>query len=239
MTIQVSESAVAASINGAPLQIRDLTTDGPIEYLAGLALQEEIHQKVALGISPSELILLEHQSVFTAGKRTENHERPLTGARVIDVNRGGKITWHGPGQIVGYPIIKLGNPAELLGYVRTIEAALIAVLEKFSITGRCIKGRSGVWIDGQRKIAAIGIRVAQSVTMHGFALNVNCDLSNYQEIIPCGITDGSVTSMSVELGRRIDVSELLPILKEEMTSALTPLIARNESSALDAGDASS
>lgn len=239
MTIQVSESAVAASINGAPLQIRDLTTDGPIEYLAGLALQEEIHQKVALGISPSELILLEHQSVFTAGKRTENHERPLTGARVIDVNRGGKITWHGPGQIVGYPIIKLGNPAELLGYVRTIEAALIAVLEKFSITGRCIKGRSGVWIDGQRKIAAIGIRVAQSVTMHGFALNVNCDLSNYQEIIPCGITDGSVTSMSVELGRRIEVSELLPILKEEMTSALTPLIARNESSALDAGDASS
>jgi len=239
VTIQVSESAVAASINGAPLQIRNLTTDGPIEYLAGLALQEEIHQKVALGISPSELILLEHQSVFTAGKRTENHERPLTGARVIDVNRGGKITWHGPGQIVGYPIIKLGNPAELLGYVRTIEAALIAVLDKFSITGRCIKGRSGVWIDGQRKIAAIGIRVAQSVTMHGFALNVNCDLSNYQEIIPCGITDGSVTSMSVELGRRIDVSELLPILKEEMTSALTPLIARNESSALDAGDASS
>ncbi|MBM3720233.1 MAG: lipoyl(octanoyl) transferase LipB [Actinobacteria bacterium] len=226
-------------MNGAPLQIRDLTTDGPIEYLAGLALQEEIHQKVALGISPSELILLEHQSVFTAGKRTENHERPLTGARVIDVNRGGKITWHGPGQIVGYPIIKLGNPAELLGYVRTIEAALIAVLDKFSITGRCIKGRSGVWIDGQRKIAAIGIRVAQSVTMHGFALNVNCDLSNYQEIIPCGITDGSVTSMSVELGRRIEVSELLPILKEEMTSALTPLIARNESSALDAGDASS
>lgn len=239
MTIQVSESAVAASINGAPLQIRDLTTDGPIEYLAGLALQAETHQKVALGISPSELILLEHQSVFTAGKRTENHERPLTGARVIDVNRGGKITWHGPGQIVGYPIIKLGNPAELLGYVRTIEAALIAVLEKFSITGRCIKGRSGVWIDGQRKIAAIGIRVAQSVTMHGFALNVNCDLSSYQEIIPCGISDGSVTSMSVELGRRIEVSELLPILKKEMTSALSPLIARNESSALDAGSASS
>lgn len=239
MTIQVSESAVAASINGAPLQIRDLTTDGPIEYQSALALQEETHQKIALGISPSELILLEHQSVFTAGKRTENHERPLTGARVIDVNRGGKITWHGPGQIVGYPIIKLGNPAELLGYVRTIEAALIAVLEKFSITGRCIKGRSGVWIDGQRKIAAIGIRVAQSVTMHGFALNVNCDLSSYQEIIPCGITDGSVTSMSVELGRRIEVNELLPILQKEMTSALSPLIARNESSALDAGSASS
>jgi len=239
VTIQVSDCAVAASIKGAPLQIRDLTTDGPIEYLAALALQEETHQKVALGISPSELILLEHQSVFTAGKRTEIHERPLTGARVIDVNRGGKITWHGPGQIVGYPIIKLGNPAELLGYVRTIEAALIAVLEKFSITGRCIKGRSGVWIDGQRKIAAIGIRVAQSVTMHGFALNVNCDLSSYQEIIPCGITDGSVTSMSVELGRRIEVSDLLPILKKEMTSALSPLIARNESSALDAGSASS
>jgi len=239
VTIQVSDCAVAASIKGAPLQIRDLTTDGPIEYVAALALQEETHQKVALGISPSELILLEHQSVFTAGKRTENHERPLTGARVIDVNRGGKITWHGPGQIVGYPIIKLGNPAELLGYVRTIEAALIAVLDKFSITGRCIKGRSGVWIDGQRKIAAIGIRVAQSVTMHGFALNVNCDLSSYQEIIPCGITDGSVTSMSVELGRRIEVSELLPILKREMTSALSPLIARNEYSALDAGSASS
>lgn len=239
MTIQVSDCAVAASIKGAPLQIRDLTTDGPIEYVAALALQEETHQKVALGISPSELILLEHQSVFTAGKRTENHERPLTDARVIDVNRGGKITWHGPGQIVGYPIIKLGNPAELLGYVRTIEAALIAVLDKFSITGRCIKGRSGVWIDGQRKIAAIGIRVAQSVTMHGFALNVSCDLSSYQEIIPCGISDGSVTSMSVELGRRIEVSELLPILKKEMTSALSPLIARNESSALVAGSASS
>ena len=232
MTVKVDAPVVAASITSPSLQICDLTSRGAIEYESGLELQEQTHLRVSSDLSPSELILLEHESIFTAGKRTESHERPLTGARVIDVNRGGKITWHGPGQIVGYPIIKLVNPAELLGYVRTLEAALIAVLGHFSITGRCIKGRSGVWIDGQRKIAAIGIRVAQGVTMHGFALNVNCDLSNYQEIIPCGISDGSVTSMKLELGREIEVGEVLPLLKNEMVSALSPLIALRESSTL-------
>ncbi len=229
MIAGVNDSVVEAAFAGSQLEIRDLTLRGPIEYEDGLTLQEEIHHEVAQSDHQSVLLLLEHQSIFTAGKRTESHERPINGARVIDVNRGGKITWHGPGQIVGYPIIKLRNPAELLGYVRTIEAALIATLKEFSIIGRCIKGRSGVWIDGERKIAAIGIRVAQGVTMHGFALNTNCDLTSYEEIIPCGISDGSVTSMSMELGRRIELNDVLPVLKHEMALALNPLIAPSES----------
>jgi lipoyl(octanoyl) transferase len=233
VTTRVSDSVHDAGIESTSLQMRDLTSHGPIDYIEGLSLQEDAHQAVVQGNSLSELILLEHESIFTAGKRTENHERPRNGAQVIDVNRGGKITWHGPGQIVGYPIIKLENPAELVGYVRTIEAALIALLNRFSITGRCIKGRSGVWIDGERKIAAIGIRVAQGVTMHGFALNVNCDLSSYHEIVPCGISDGSVTSMSIELGGRVEISDVLPLLKLEMISALSPLIASDDSQVVE------
>lgn len=224
MAVATSATDVESAVDKKSLVIRDLTSAGLIRYEAGLELQEQTHQRVSSGLSPSELILLQHESIFTAGKRTEAHERPTTRSRVIDVNRGGKITWHGPGQIVGYPIIKLNNPAELLGYVRTLEAALIKVLGHFDIDGRCIKGRSGVWIDGERKIAAIGIRVAQSVTMHGFALNVNCDLASYQEIIPCGISDGSVTSMSLEAGREIQHDEVLPLLKAEMVSALSPLL---------------
>jgi lipoyl(octanoyl) transferase len=208
-------------------EIENLLSRGLISYDEGLELQNQRHQSVVSDQSPSTMILLEHESVYTAGKRTEPHERPLPGFRVVDVNRGGKITWHGPGQIVGYPIIKLANPHELLGYVRTIEAALIATLEHFSIVGKCIKGRSGVWIDGERKIAAIGIRVAQGVTMHGFALNVDCDLAHYDQIIPCGIADAGVTSMAKELqikNRLIAIQDVLPILQEQMQRHLLPLV---------------
>lgn len=214
------------------IEVENLLSRGLISYDEGLELQNRRHQEVVAGQSPSTLVLLEHESVYTAGKRTEPHERPLPRFRVVDVNRGGKITWHGPGQIVGYPIIKLANPHELLGYVRTIEAALIATLQHFSIMGRCIKGRSGVWIEGERKIAAIGIRVAQGVTMHGFALNIDCDLTHYDQIIPCGITDAGVTSMAKELrlqNRSISIQEVVPIVQEKMQRHLLPLVDSGKS----------
>jgi lipoyl(octanoyl) transferase len=196
---------------------------GLVEYHSALATQREIHGAVAEGSSANTLILLEHPSVYTAGRRTLDSEKPKDGTPVVDVDRGGKITWHGPGQIVGYPIVRLANPHELVGFVRTIEAALIKVCKEFGITTQCISKRSGVWVvdnRGERKIAAIGIRVAKGVTMHGFALNVNPDMSAFGQIIPCGIADADVTSISKELGRDISVSEVAPLVARHMIDAL-------------------
>lgn len=196
---------------------------GLIDYEVALDMQRRIHGEVAQGFKESTLLLLEHPSVYTAGKRTLDFEKPTNGARVIDVDRGGKITWHGPGQIVGYPIIALKNPHELVGFVRTIEAALIKVCDEFGLRTRCIAGRSGVWVSdekGDRKIAAIGIRVARGVSMHGFALNVNPDLSAFAAIIPCGIADADVTSLSKELGRDIQINEVIAYLEKYMYEAL-------------------
>jgi len=221
---------VASAPLGADISAKALDTQrlGTVEYLTALDLQREIHSEVAAGVRTNSLLLLEHPSTYTAGKRTLMDEKPTDGTPVIDVDRGGKITWHGPGQLVGYPIIKLANPHELVGFVREIEAALIDVCNHFGIAASRISGRSGVWIQdarGNRKIAAIGIRVASGVTMHGFALNVNPDLSHFSRIIPCGISDAEVTSLSKELGRDIDIIELLPIVEKMVSATLSKVSA--------------
>jgi len=196
---------------------------GLMDYEEALRLQRKIHGEVVSGIRPNTLLLLEHPPVYTAGKRTQDFEKPIDGTPVIDVDRGGRITWHGPGQLVGYPIVKLLKPTELVGFVRTLESALIKVCSEFGINAIRIDDRSGVWIHdirGDRKIAAIGIRVASGVTMHGFALNVSPDLSAFGQIVPCGIEDASVTSMAVELGREIEISEVMPVIEKYLYEAL-------------------
>lgn len=196
---------------------------GLLEYEKSLALQREIHQNVAEGTSSNTLIFVEHPSVFTAGRRTKDFERPTDGTPVIDVDRGGQITWHGPGQIVGYPIVRLEKRNEVVGFVRAIELALIETLENFGIHGIQIADKTGVWIrdgKGERKIAAIGIRVAKGVSMHGFALNVCPDLSNFGRIIPCGMPEAETTSMEKELGRSISIEEVSKILEPIMVKAL-------------------
>jgi lipoyl(octanoyl) transferase len=200
-----------------------LKRQGLVDYETALASQRKIHAEVAIGLRPNTLILLEHPSVYTAGRRTEVHERPLDSTPVIDVDRGGKITWHGPGQLVGYPIIKLRQRNEVVGFVREIETALIAVCQELGINAVRYCERSGVWLrdeTGDRKIAAIGIRVAKGVTMHGFALNVNPDLTSYNSIIPCGIVDAGVTSISKELGNEVMIDEVSPLVEKHMYEAL-------------------
>jgi len=197
---------------------------GQLEYLTALEMQRNLHSKVAEKLQENTIMLLEHPAVFTAGKRTLDFERPSDGTPVINVDRGGKITWHGPGQIVGYPILRLAKPTELVGFVREIESALIDTCNEFGLQVQRIKGRSGVWIKDEvnpRKIAAIGIRVAKGTTMHGFALNVNSDLSAFSQIIPCGIADAQVTSMAKELERDISAAEVLPILERNLLSTLS------------------
>ena len=189
---------------------------GSIEYLAGWQLQRDLHAEVADGSRENTLLLVEHPSVYTAGRRTELSDRPINGVPVIDVDRGGKITWHGPGQLVGYPIVKLKEATNVVGFVRTLEGALISICAELGLEAQQYCDRSGVWIrdeKGDRKIAAIGIRVARGTVTHGFALNVNPDLTAYSKIIPCGIADAKVTSLSAELGRNITVEEVMPILK--------------------------
>jgi lipoyl(octanoyl) transferase len=186
-------------------------------------VQRTIHEEVASGNRTNTILLLEHPSVYTAGRRTDDAERPTDGTPVIDVDRGGRITWHGPGQLVGYPIVKLQRPTELVGFVREIEAALIHVCADLGITAVRVAGRSGVWIQdaqGDRKIAAIGIRVAKGVTMHGFALNVNPDLAAFRQIVPCGISDADVTSLEIELGRTITIDEVAPLVERHVFESL-------------------
>jgi lipoyl(octanoyl) transferase len=200
-----------------------LSRHGLVDYQKAWESQRTIHQEVADGSRPNTLLLLEHPSVFTAGRRTEDSEKPKDGTPVIDVDRGGKITWHGPGQLVGYPIVKLRKPTELVGFVREIESGLIAVCHDLGLAAIAIDGRSGVWIkdsQGDRKIAAIGVRVAQGVTMHGFALNVNPDLSSFKSIIPCGISDAGVTSLEIELNRAITIEEVSPLVERHIFESL-------------------
>ena len=211
---------VLASPSQTPIA---LTRHGLIDYSKAWDVQRTIHGEVVDKKRPNTLLLLQHPSVYTAGRRTQETERPQDGTPVIDVNRGGKITWHGPGQIVGYPILRLAKPTELVGFVREIEAGLIAVCDELGIKAQCVAGRSGVWIrdeKGDRKIAAIGIRVAKGVTMHGFALNICPDLTPFTQIIPCGIQDAEVTSMEKELGRTITVEEVAPIVERHIFESL-------------------
>ena len=196
-----------------------------LEYLAAWALQREVHASVVSG-GPGTVLLLEHPPVFTAGKRTEPHEVPHdAGAPVIDVDRGGKITFHGPGQLVGYPIVRLPDHVKAVDYVRRLEEALIHACTELGVTTARVPGRSGVWLEAgqgrpERKIAAIGIRVSQGVTMHGFALNCDVDLAWYDRFVPCGIDDAGVTSLTAELGRHVTVPEVAPLVERHLRELL-------------------
>ncbi|WP_158864567.1 lipoyl(octanoyl) transferase LipB [Leifsonia sp. AG29] len=189
----------------------------PVPYLDGLRRQRDLHAAVVAGTRPDTVLLLEHEAVYTAGKRTAPEERPTDGTPVIDVDRGGKITWHGPGQLVGYPILHLREPIDVVGYVRSLEAVLIDALGAVGVRGERVEGRSGVWLPASstgaaqdEKIAAIGIRVAEGVTMHGFALNCSNDLDAYDRIVACGIRDAGVTTISRVLGRTVTPEQIAP-----------------------------
>ena len=198
---------------------------GLVDYREAWETQRRLHDAVVAGTQPDTILLLEHPSVFTAGKRTEPLDRPADGTPVVDVDRGGKITWHGPGQLVGYPIVKLGDPIDVVAYVRRVEQLLIDVCAEFGVATERIEGRSGAWVRADdrgpdRKIAAIGIRVARGVTQHGFAINGDCDLSNFDRFVPCGIRDAGVTSLSAELGRPVTVDDLLPVVERHLPTLL-------------------
>ena len=202
---------------------------GVVPYEEAWAMQRELHARRVAGEAPDTMLLLQHPPVYTAGKRTEPHERPFDGTPVIDVDRGGKITWHGPGQLVGYPIVALPDPVDVVAYVRRLEVALIEVCAGFGLTAGQVAGRSGVWVAAdepgtgfrpERKIAAIGIRVARGVTMHGFALNCDPDMTAFANMIPCGIPAAGVTSLSAELGHDIPVDEAIEPVEKAMTRAL-------------------
>jgi lipoyl(octanoyl) transferase len=198
---------------------------GLVPYELAWERQRQLHAARVAGEGPDTLLLLEHPSVYTAGKRTLPHERPFDGTPVIDVDRGGKITWHGPGQLVGYPIVALPDPIDVVAYVRRLEEALIEVCAGFGLTTGQVDGRSGVWVAAddtrpERKVAAIGVRVARGVTMHGFALNCDPDMSAFANMIPCGIPDAGVTSLSAELGRDISVAEAIDPVEKAMRRVL-------------------
>jgi lipoyl(octanoyl) transferase len=197
-----------------------------IEYQAAWDLQRDLHQKVVAHQIPDTVLLLEHPSVYTAGRRTEAFERPVDGTPVVDVDRGGKITWHGPGQLVGYPILHLPSPMDVVSHVRRLEDVLIGICNDFGLETSRVKGRSGVWVLDpieDRKIAAIGARVAQGVTMHGFALNCNNDLSWFDRIVPCGLRDAGVTTMSKEIGRNISVDEVASSAEFHLNRVFGPI----------------
>ena len=201
---------------------------GLVEYLPTWELQKNIAAELVNGKGEDTLLLLQHPSVYTAGRRTEESDRPQNGTPVVDVDRGGKITWHGVGQLVGYPIIRLKNPTDVVGFVREIESALIDLCAELGIATERVCERSGVWVkdsNGDRKIAAIGIRVAKGVTTHGFAINVNPDLSAYDQIIPCGIVDAGVTSIAKELGRDVKIEDVMPLIEKHLLPALDRVIA--------------
>jgi lipoyl(octanoyl) transferase len=198
-----------------------------VPYLDAWDLQRALHDERASGGIPDCCLLLEHPAVYTAGKRTSPLDRPVgdPGAPVIDVDRGGKITWHGPGQLVGYPILKLGEPIDVIAYVRAVEEALIRACAEFGVRTERVEGRSGVWLRGaaggpDRKVGAIGIRVSRGVTMHGFALNCDCDLSWFDRIVPCGISDAAVTTLSAESGRPVTVTDALELVERHLADVL-------------------
>lgn len=195
--------------------------DDAVDYQEAWDLQRRVHADVVAGTTPDTVLLLEHPPVYTAGRRTEPFERPFDGTAVVDVDRGGKITWHGPGQLVGYPILRLPRPMDVVAHVRRIESMIIDVCAALGVTASQVTGRSGVWLPAdsrgpERKVAAIGIRVSDAVTMHGFAINCDCDLAWFDRIVPCGISDASVTSLSRELDRDVTVAEVLPLVEERL-----------------------
>jgi lipoyl(octanoyl) transferase len=202
---------------------------GLVPYEEAWAQQRELHEARVAGTGPDTLLLLEHPPVYTAGKRTLRHERPFDGTPVIDVDRGGKITWHGPGQLVGYPIVALPDPVDVVAHVRRMEHALMAVCSGFGVATEQVEGRSGVWVKADargpdRKVAAIGVRVARGVTMHGFALNCDPDMAAFSNMVPCGIPDAGATSLSAELGRDVPVAEAIDAVEQAMREVLTAAV---------------
>ncbi|MER7456444.1 lipoyl(octanoyl) transferase LipB [Micromonospora sp. NPDC126480] len=198
---------------------------GVLEYQAAWEEQRRLHESVVAGERGDTVLLLEHPSVYTAGKRTEPWDRPMDGTPVVDVDRGGKITWHGPGQLVGYPILRLPDPVDVVAYVRRVEQMLIDVCAEFGLTAGRVEGRSGVWVPEDdrgpaRKVAAIGIRVARGVTLHGFSINCDCDLAYFDRIVPCGIRDAGVTSLTAELGRPVTVADVLPVVERQLRTVV-------------------
>ncbi len=190
-----------------------------VDYEAAWQTQREVHAAVAAGQRPETVLLLEHSSVFTAGKRTEEYEKPTDGTPVINVDRGGKITWHGPGQLVGYPIMRLPEPIDVVGYVRWLEQVLIDTIAEFGVTGQRVGGRSGVWVEvnGEfEKVAAIGIRVAEKTTMHGFALNCDNSLQPYDTIVACGISDARTTTLEILTGKKITPAMAAEVVKKHL-----------------------
>jgi lipoyl(octanoyl) transferase len=201
---------------------------GLLAYESAWAEQRRLHEARASASIPDTVLLLEHPSVYTAGRRTEAGDRPVDGTPVLDVDRGGKITWHGPGQLVGYPILALPEPVDVVAYVRRLEAALISACGDLGLATDRVPGRSGVWVGGDdrgpaRKVAAIGVRVSRGVTTHGFALNCDADLAAFDRIVPCGIRDAGVTSLTAELGRRVGVADAIDAVERRLREALAGL----------------
>jgi lipoyl(octanoyl) transferase len=201
-----------------------------VPYDEALALQREVHADVVAGRRDDTVILVEHESVYTAGRRTATWDRPVDGTPVVDVDRGGRITWHGPGQLVAYPIVRLAMPVDVVRYVRALELAVMDTCAELGLATERVDGRSGVWLpveqrERPRKLAAIGVRVARGTTMHGLALNCDCDLTAFARIIPCGLPDADATSLSVELARHVTIAEAEPILRRRLVDALAPVRA--------------
>jgi lipoyl(octanoyl) transferase len=230
---------MAAPIPAAPIPSLRLERVGlgteRVDYERAWQLQREVHADVVAGRAPDTVLLLEHPPTYTAGRRTGHYERPTDGTPVVDVDRGGRITWHGPGQLVGYPIVRLAGFIDVVAYVRRVEEALIGVCADLGLTAVRVEGRTGVWLPAdpprddstgsgpgsgpgrrERKVAAIGVRVARGVTMHGFALNCDPDLRWFDRIVPCGIDDADVTSLSAELGRDVTIAEALPLVERHL-----------------------
>ncbi len=226
MAAPTSVGAKLASVHGELVFARLGLGVSTVDYLDAWELQRQVHERRVREEIPDTCLLLEHAPVYTAGKRTTPLDRPVAdpGAPVIDVDRGGNITWHGPGQLVGYPIVMLSEPIDVVAYVRALEDALIGTCAEFGVHAGRVDGRRGAWLPGRsgrpdRKIAAIGVRVARGVTMHGFALNCDCDLSWYDRIVPCGISDAAVTSLSAEAGSPISVTDVLPAAERHLAAA--------------------
>ncbi len=200
---------------------------GYVPYMEAWELQKRLHDDVVHGRIEDTVLLLEHEPVFTAGRRTASWDRPASDVPVIDVDRGGRITWHGPGQLVGYPIVRLPEPIDVVAHVRRLEEAIIRACTELGLATQRVEGRSGVWVvDGagrDRKVCAIGVRVARGVTMHGFALNCTNDLSWSQIITPCGIEDADVSTLSIELGREVTVESVIDVVQKHLHDVLAPI----------------
>lgn len=216
-----SSLAIVTGSIRSKLSAIDVRQLGTVDYRTAWQLQRELADARVAG-GADTLLLLEHPAVYTAGRRTETHERPIDGTPVVDTDRGGKITWHGPGQLVGYPIIGLAEPLDVVNYVRRLEESLIQVCADLGLHAGRVDGRSGVWLPGRpaRKVAAIGVRVSRATTLHGFALNCDCDLAAFTAIVPCGISDAAVTSLSAELGRTVTVDEVRATVAAAVCAAL-------------------